>query len=68
MQWMDVDLVNGLRRCYSYAVVILLTSAQHMCENDVLANTKAVNSHRVAVSVTVSRGTVVGVYKLHALA
>ena len=48
---------NGLR-CYSYAAVLLPASATRMCENDVLVNMKAVNSHRVTVSVTVSRGTV----------
>ena len=55
MQWMDVD-ITGVTDCD--AVVILPTSALRMCENDVLVNMKVVNSHRVAVSVTVSRGTV----------
>ena len=57
MQWMDVD-ITGVTDCD--AVVILPTSALRMCENDVLVNMKAVNSHRVTVSVTVSstRGTV----------
>ena len=60
---MDGCRPNGLR-CYSYAVVILPTSAPRMCENDVLVNMKAVNSHRVAVSVTVSRGTVLSLRRL----
>ncbi len=43
MQWMDVDLTDC--DAANYAVVLLPTSAPRMCENDVLVNMKAVNSH-----------------------